>query len=150
MITITNHGPLITDTDYWQSEYAAAGKLIISPNAGAIRCLLPPSLYPVIGDLRSCEYAICSVGDWSPQRAAQFGLSLPIRGQAVEILWEDHTDSPHAWHVSAESCILIPGDPSPHQWVVACWIDRRGVPHKSIERPCRWQRAKLPAMGVAS
>lgn len=129
IIQISNHGQLITSTDYWRSEYAAAGKLVVSPNAGAIRCLLPPALWPIVGELRSCEYAIASRGPWQG-------------ADALEILWEDHTDSPHAWHVTAESCLMLPGDPGESRWIITCWVERRGEPHKALERPCHWRRVK--------
>jgi len=64
MIRIDNHGPLITATDYWESEVAAAGKMIVSPNAGAIRVLIPRQLRPVLNDLRAAKYAILSRGPW--------------------------------------------------------------------------------------
>ena len=134
IIRIDNHGPLITATDYWESEYAREGKVIVSPNAGVIRCLIPPALAPVLGELRQAEYAIVSVGPWHGQ-------------PAVEILWEDHTESPHAWHLTAQSCLMLPGDPGESQWVITCWVSRRGVPHKALERPCHWRRvAKIPCL----
>lgn len=134
MIQVTNHGPLITATDYWQSEYAEAGKMLVSPNAGTIRCLLPPNQYPVVGDLRSTEYAIVSRGPWQGR-------------DAIEILWEDHTDSPHAWHLTSESCLMLPGDPGDDHWTITCWVERRGRPHKAIERPCHWRRVEsLPSL----
>jgi hypothetical protein len=126
MIQIANHGPLITASDYWRSDYANNDKIIVSPNAGAIRCLLPPALLPVIGDLRSSEYAIVSRGPWQGR-------------EGLEILWEDHTQLPHVWHVTSDACLLMPGDPSPHRWIISCWIERRGKPHKAIERPCHWR-----------
>lgn len=128
-IRIENHGPLITASDYWDGEYAEHGKLIVSPNAGAIRCLLPPALHQVIGELRQAEYAIVSRGPWQG-------------GEGLEILWEDHSDAPQAWHVTSESCLPMPGDPGENQWIIACWILRRGKPHKAIERPCHWRRVE--------
>ena len=130
MLEIANHGPIITATNYWASEYAANGKMIVSPNAGVIRCLVPPRLYPTLGELRAAEYAIVSVDR-----------------EGIEILWEDHTQDPHAWHLLANRCLLVPGDPSPSHWAIACWVERRGQPHKALERPCHWRRvAKLPCM----
>lgn len=135
IIRVMNHGQLITATDYWESQYAADGKLIVSPNAGAIRCLLPPVLSPVIGELRSgAEYAIVSRGPWHGQ-------------EGLEIFWEDHTDSPHVWHLTAASCLMLPGDPGPSEWVITCWVERRGRPHKALERPCHWRRVdRLPCL----
>lgn len=149
MILIDSHGPLITASDYWRSDAAKAGKILISPNAGVIRVLMPPARYDMLGDLRSASHAVVTVGWWSMTAARKFGLeSTPIRegGEAVEILWEDGTDSPHAWHVTPESCLLVPGDPSPGQWSIACWIERRGEPHRALERPAFWRRGKVPCL----
>jgi len=134
MISITNHGPLITATDYWGSGYAASGKMILSPNAGAIRCLMPPVMYAILGELRQCPYAIVTRGLWNGQ-------------EAIEILWEDHSDCPVVWHLTAESCLMLPGDPGADKWLISCWVQRRGMPHKAIERPCHWRRTDtLPYM----
>lgn len=147
MIQIENHGPLILSTNYWDSEFSANGKLIISPNAGTIRCLLPPLLYPVVGDLRRCSYAILSRGTFSRELLMRYGVDLSLSGQdGIEIMWEDHTDSPHVWHVTADSCLMLPGDPTPNQWVIACWVERRGQPHKALDRQCYWRSRDLPCM----
>lgn len=127
-LTITNHGQLITETNYFDSAHARAEKVIVSPNAGAIRCLIPPALAPLIGELRQAEYAIVTLG--------------PYHGEAgIEILWEDHSDTPHAWHMTAASCTMLPGDPGDSQWVISLWIEKKGKPHKALERKCYWRRA---------
>lgn len=148
MIQITNHGPLITASDYWQSPCAATGKLLVSPNAGAIRCLLPPAMWPVVGELRAAEYAIVSLGPWSDDFAVTMHApDIDVSAPGVEILWEDHTDSPHTWHVTANSCLMLPGDPGEQEWIITCWVERRGEPHKALERPCHWRRAdSLPCL----
>jgi hypothetical protein len=54
-IHVENHGPLITATNYWDSELAREGKLWCSVNAGAIRVLLPPSAYSALADMRATD-----------------------------------------------------------------------------------------------
>lgn len=133
-LEITNHGPLITATNYWESAAAEAGKIIVSPNAGVIRCLIPPSLYPTLGELRAARHAVVSLGPWEGR-------------EAVEIMWEDDSDAPHAWHITADACVMVPGDPSPDQWVIACWVQKKGKPHKALERPAYWRRVpRLPCL----
>src|SRR5688572_21745998 len=112
MITIENHGPLITATDYWESPHAAAGKIYLSPNAGVIRVLIPRSRVPLIQEVRPAEYAILSLGPWPEER-------LPL---GIEILWEDHSDNPYALHLSPESCAMVPGEPDAGQeWTISVW-----------------------------
>lgn len=137
-IAIQNHGPLVTGTNYWGSEIERAGKLYVSPNAGAIRVLLPRSQFAAVNELRTAKYAIYSVGPWPEER-------LPV---GSEILWEDGTDNPYCWHLSPESFAMLPAKPGAGQeWVVSVWVLKKDMPHKAIERPCRWRRvAKIPCM----
>lgn len=138
VITIENHGPLITASNYWQSEYAAAGKLYVSCSAGAIRILVPPSARSMIEECRSSRHVILSRGPWP-----QAGLS-----EAVELLFEDGTDSPFSLHLSPSSFDGLPAEPEPgREWVVTLWTLKKGRPHKGLERPCRWRRvAQLPCL----
>lgn len=125
-ISITNDGPAILASDYWQSDLARAGKYLISPNDGVIRCLLPEAYHAVLPEIAACPYAIATRGQWQGQ-------------DGLEILWEDHTDSPHAWHMTAASCLLLPGDPAPGAWQIACWIERDGHPYRALQLPCKWR-----------
>lgn len=135
-LRIQNHGPLIVASSYWDSDLAAAGKIYCSVNAGAIRLLIPESQRQVIAELRKCAYVILSRGPWPAQR----------RTEAVELLFEDDTDSPYALQLSPESFDLLPAEPSPGQeWVLSAWDQKRGRPHKAVERRCLWRRApKIP------
>lgn len=131
IIETTNHGPLVVSSTYWGSEYDRAGKLYCSVNAGAIRVLLPGSLRRLIDECRGAEYAILSRGPWPEQGLAD----------AVEILWEDHSDSPFALHLSPESFDLLPAEPDPGQeWVIHLWDLKKGRPHLALQRRCHWRR----------
>jgi hypothetical protein len=47
VLQITNNGPLIVQSNFWQSEYARAGKFNLSVNAGAFQCWYPnPNIKP--------------------------------------------------------------------------------------------------------
>lgn len=134
MLQIENHGPLVVATNYWESEYERAGKLFGSCNAGAIRLLLPRAMRSVLNDLRRSEYVILSRGPW-PEAG---------RAEAVEILWEDHSDDPQAWRLSAESFDTLPAEPrAGREWIISVWDLKKGKPHKAIERRCYWRRVAL-------
>jgi hypothetical protein len=136
MISIANHGPLITATNYWDSELARAGKLWVSINAGAIRVLLPPQLYGALADMRQARECVLSRGPWPAER----------RREAIEIMWDDGSDAPFALHLTPESFDLLPGEPEPNrEWVCTVWVQRDGAPHKALERICHWRRVgRLP------
>jgi hypothetical protein len=135
-LSVENHGPLIVATNYWDSELARAGKLFVSINAGTIRILLPAALYGVLSDMRAARECTLSRGRWPAER----------RKEAVEILFDDGSDSPFALHLTPESFDLLPAEPKPgREWVLAVWTLKDGQPHKSLERICHWRRvAKIP------
>jgi len=134
---VKSHGSLIIETDYWQSERAKAGHIFVSSNGGAIRVLIPPKHRDMIEAARASEYAIVSVGPWPAAGATAF-----------EILWEDHSDNPYVVHVAPEACGMLPGEPPPGEaWVISIWDEKKGRPHKAVERRCHWRRvAELPCL----
>lgn len=133
IIQITNHGPLILSTNYWESDLARGGKVFLSVNAGAIRILLPPARYADLADMRTGKYCILSRGPWPAQR----------KSEAIEIMWEDELDSPYALHLTPESFDLLPAEPElGREWIVSVWMAKDGRPHKSMERLCHWRRVE--------
>ncbi len=133
-LRIENHGALIVSTNYWDMEIERAGKVFCSTNAGAIRLLLPRSMRPILNALRTAEYVIVSRGPW-----VRMGLA-----EAVEILFEDHTNEPFALHLSPEAFDLLPAEPtSGQEWTLSVWDIKKGRPHKALERRCFWRRVAL-------
>jgi hypothetical protein len=137
-LRITNHGPLIVASNYWDSELARAGKLFVSVNAGAIRILLPPASYGALGDMRAAKECVLSRGPWPKEG----------RTDAIEILFDDDSDQPFALHLTPESFSLLPAEPpAGHEWVVSVWTQKDGKPHKALERLCHWRRVdQVPYM----
>lgn len=133
VVTVENHGPLIVATDYWRSEAARAGKLFVSCNAGAIRILIPNALRPIVNEMRTAKVCVLSRGPW------------PAEGKAegVEILFDDGSDSPFALHLGLESFDLLPAEPEEGQgWLLSAWDEKKGKPHKALERRCHWRRVE--------
>jgi hypothetical protein len=131
MIIVENHGQLITATNYWELDLEREGKLYVSVNAGAIRVLVPRSHRQMIEEFRGAECAILSRGPW-PQ------MGLP---EAVEVLWEDHSKNPFALHLSPSSFDLLPAEPPQgREWIISVWDNKKGKPHKAVERRCYWRR----------
>ena len=131
MIHISNDGPLIISTNYWDSELARAGKLFCSVNAGCIRVLLPPARYADLKDMRAGKYCVLSRGPWPDEHLTD----------AAEIMWEDFSESPYALHLSPESFDLLPAAPDPSsEWTLAVYSATDGKAHKALERICHWRR----------
>lgn len=137
IIEISNHGQLITATNYWSLPMEAAGKVFCSVNAGAIRVLVPRVHRRIIDEMRrGSKYAVLSRGPWPAMELAD----------AVEIMLEDGSDDPFALHLSPESFDLLPGEPpKDKEWTLTVWDQKKGRPHKALERICHWRRvAQLP------
>ena len=136
MIQISNHGPLISSTNYFDSELALAGKLFVSVNAGAIRVLLPPSRYGELADMRAATECVLSRGPWT-----MVALHDPPEEDGIEIMWDDGSDAPYCLQLTPESFDLLPGEPEPgREWILTVWTAKDGAPHKAIERRCHWRR----------
>lgn len=138
IITVQNHGPLIERTNYYESALAASGKLYVSVNAGAIRILLPPSKFRDLTEMRQSKFCILSCGLWP-----EMGLA-----EAIEIMFEDYSNSPYALHLAPESFDALPAKPEPgREWVLYVYTLKAGRLHKSLERKCFWRRVeKIPCI----
>jgi hypothetical protein len=155
VIQISNHGPLITATNYWDSELAREGKLFVSVNAGAIRVLLPPQLYVALNDMRAVRECVLSRGPWSthltPEQALSMDLPRSVETavlEGIEIMWDDGSDAPYALHLTPASFDLLPAEPEPgREWLLSVWVAKDGSPHKSLERKCHWRRVdQIPSL----
>lgn len=138
MITIINDGPLIASTNYWQSPLARAGKVYCSINAGTIRVLLPPAQVVALPDIRAAQYAVLSRGPWPEMRILE----------AVEIMFEDGSESPYTLHLSAQSFDMFPGDPGASEWRLSVWIEGlTKAPELACYFTCYWRRVpRIPCL----
>ena len=130
-VQTSNAGPEVIASTYWTSALARAGKIYASVNAGAIRILLPDSFADELPrEIAAASLAVISVGPW------------PARGlaTAIEIMWEDGTESPYALHLSPESFDLVPAAPDSGGWTVTTWDLHRGTPRKRTQHASLWRR----------
>jgi hypothetical protein len=109
VITISNDGQRILKTNYWDTEHAAAGFFYLSWNAGAGRLLIPDSQKSVISEFKKTVYVIVSRGKLNGR-------------DALELLFEDHSDEPYCIHIVSEQCDrLIPDHEQGGGFVIAVW-----------------------------
>lgn len=112
MLQIENKGQAITSTNYWDSDHAKAGYCFLSWNAGAARLLLPDALKPALMDMRGSKYVIVSRGPWTAHGGRE----------ALELLFEDNSDSPYCLHLVAEQTDrLLPEDNQGGGFAVTVW-----------------------------
>lgn len=141
ILRIDNHGPLIVSTNFFRSDFAGAGLLYLSTNAGAFRLLVPPHLEPVVSEMATGKFAVLTRGPWPAQR-------LP---DAMEVMLDDGTDSPWSVHLDARQCDRMPLDEDAgKEWVLTVWTQPRRAgtrPHKALERAAFYRRAEsLPCL----
>jgi hypothetical protein len=112
MIEIKNAGQRIVDTNYWITEQAISGYCFLSWNAGAGRLLVPNSQKTLLREMKNAKYIIVSRGPWTDQGGRD----------AIELLWEDNSDSPFAIHLVSEQCDrLIPETDQGGGFVITVW-----------------------------
>lgn len=143
ILTITNHGSLITSSNYWQSEAAARGQMYLSLNAGCFRLLLPDSKRRELDELRTGKLAVISRGvAREPKPGGRIAMV-----DAVEVMLDDDSDSPYALMLAMEQVQVVPrDDDSVKEFLFSVWV-WKGKPHKAMERPARYRRVKqLPCM----
>ena len=132
ILQITNDGPLIKATNFWQSEAAARGALYISVNAGAFRLLVPSIHQGIIADMRQgAKHVVISMlahSKWQDRAAC------------VEFMVEDGTPNPWSCHLSPPQIDRAPGPESVgKEWTASVWDWKQGKPHKCMERPAYFQ-----------
>jgi hypothetical protein len=127
-ITITNHGPLITATNFWESEFAERGLAYLSVNAGAFRLMIPDAILQWISEMRpGAKHVVVSM--LRPEKW--------VEGQhCVEWMVEDGSDTPWACQLDPRQVDRLPlPDDTTSQWIASVWDGQRGRPHKCLERP---------------
>jgi hypothetical protein len=139
IITVTNEGPILLTTTYWQSALARAGKFFLTLNAGAFRLLLPPQHTGVLRDIRTAHEVVVSRG---PMTLA--GQTLP---DMLELLFDDGSASPFSLHLSPGQVDHLPLDrDTMGTWVCTVWqhlVKERG--RQVWEGPCYYRRSpRLP------
>lgn len=127
ILEITNHGPLITGSNYWQSEMAANGMLYLSVNAGAFRLLVPSVHRAVISDMRKgAKYAVLSFLPLEKWQDGQY---------CAEWMIEDGSADPWSCHLSPGQVDRCPtSDDVAKPWIASVWDLKKGRPHKCLER----------------
>jgi hypothetical protein len=94
LITVINDGPLIRETNYFDTEHALAGSFYLSWNAGKCRLLMPDNtLLTSLSEMLTGKYVVISVGPWNSPKGIKAG---------IELMFEDNSDSPMSIHMTTE------------------------------------------------
>lgn len=88
MITIGNNGPLLVETNYWESEWASRGVVYMTANAGAWRMLVPSASHEHLAEMRTGT-------------SVTIEPSINVPGN-MDVVFEDGTPSPFCVSMSLE------------------------------------------------
>jgi hypothetical protein len=130
-IKVRSAGPEIIETNYWEHEYAARGLFFLTSNAGAFRLLVPEAHLSAVSEFRTAREVVVSRGPW-PERGGR---------EAIEILFDDGTDSPYALHLDARQLDRLPaaGDVG-REWLFTAWVQGAGGrPVRVFEHECAYR-----------
>ncbi|MGB6221637.1 hypothetical protein [Haloferula sp.] len=94
-ITITNIGPEIESTNFWDTEIGTQNHAF-SVNAGCLRLLVPNCHTPCLPDMVGCEYVVASIIK-----------RIQPKKFAIELLFEDHTQTPFSIHMCPGACLSL-------------------------------------------
>lgn len=106
-IGIKNDGQKIVETNFWETDYAHNGICYLSINAGCYRLLIPENRRDWLREINTAKEIIISRGP-APQAS-------PPKSDALEILFEDGTDSPFMILIGPEQVERMPAD-ADHGW----------------------------------
>lgn len=135
-VQTNNDGQLILQSTYWGSQMECEGFYWLSPNAGAFRLMAPGAQDENIAEMRTAMEVVISRGPW-PDRN---------RDDGIELLFDDHSQSPFALYLAIEQCERLPaaGDAG-HQFVFALWTGP--TPMKVFECACFYRLVeKIPCL----
>lgn len=134
MFVIENQGPAIVSTNFWDSDFARAGHLFLTWNAGAGRLLVPDAQCGFLREMRGAREVIVSRGPWPAAN----------HREALELLWEDDTDEPFAIQlVTEQTDRLLPDTQQGGGFEITAWT-RAGLQDRW---PGRYRRvASLPCL----
>lgn len=131
---ILNDGPVVSRTDFFDSEYAAKGALYLSWNAGAARVLVPDNRQGWLNEMATAREVIISRGPWPAKGASD----------ALELLFDDGTDSPFAVRIGVDQTDRLIPDQRIETGLEVLVITRAGV---VLRLPGRYRRvAQVPCM----
>lgn len=130
VITIINNSSEIVATNFFESTLARKGGAYLSTNAGYFRLLIPPGInwWP---EIKTASEVIVSRGAWPQMNQAD----------ALELLFEDHSDYPFAIHLGTPQIdrFPLPEDEQKQFWFSAWTKSDVGIV-KLIDLPAFYRR----------
>lgn len=127
-LAIQNDGPLILQTNFWETDWSANGLCFVSLNAGHFRLLLPPSVEQYLPDMQAAREVVISRGQWTQHRR-----------EGMELLFDDGSANPFAIHCFPQQFDRLPlPEYAGREAVLTVWANRTG-PTNMLSRPAYYR-----------
>jgi len=139
LITVQNQGQALIGSNFWDSEHARNGLYYLSSNAGAFRLLVPALHKSAVAEFKSARDVILSRGIWVEKG----------RREALEILFDDETDTPFSLCLDARMLDRLPdANDENKEFVFMAYLPlANGTPWLAYQHKCYYRRvARLPSL----
>lgn len=135
-LLIENDGQEIVATNFWETEMADKGAFYLSTNASAFRLLVPTQHAGEVAEFQSAKDIILTRGPWSNAQ----------QHNAMEILFDDGSDTPYALHLGQAQVDRWPlPEDAGRTLTFTAWILKDGKAHCAYRAECYYRTApKLP------
>jgi hypothetical protein len=141
-------GGQIAQTNFFElHDKSSQFKFICSVHAHTFRILLPEWVASAVDDTQAADSVVITRGRWQLNNRVPIAL---VHGEdALEFLFEDHTQSPYVMHTGMEAC--LGGLPSRHdegRTDLRCLVYvASSFPRPAIDLPAAYRRAaRIPCM----
>lgn len=136
ILSVENEGPRIQRTNYWDTALARAGALSVSTNHRCFRLLVPAKhANQVLREVRGAHEVVLT-------RGAMPSSGLP---DALEILFDDHSQSPFSMHLMAQQCTSLPPPDESGRTDLRCIVYGPGL-KVLADLPAKYRVALLPCL----
>lgn len=127
-LQLLNKGPLICQTNYWQSELAKRQFFLVSLHRETVRILLPPYFY---GHVESMFPAT--------ETLIYFYYNEERKKQMAKIVFNDNSDNPYWLHGYLNQFDRLP---SKHEYNapfdLTIWIEENSIPKNVLSGTCHF------------
>lgn len=91
LVYVENDGPVITKTNFWETDLNKRGLFILSANAGAYRLLVPDDHFHMYPEMLTAKEVVITRG-----------VDRLQRKELLEIMFDDHSQNPFVLAIAPE------------------------------------------------
>lgn len=124
-LLVTNNGPVLTGTNFWQTPLNSRGLFYVSVNAGTFRVLVPDQHVLAVAEMQTAEF-----------------VSVKRYRDRVEIVFDDRSHSPYTLQLDVRQFDRLPSPADSGRKDLLCtvWVQGQdGLPRQVLSLPARYR-----------